>query len=691
MTSEFKVRKVYKVESPARVEAPASQRGEHQRWRKSIKPQIFTLRTFAFCLLILLLTSFLFLTNAPRETFAAEQVRLTATVEPLASAADMQIAGSPVSGSTMNQSQETTVTISYKHNEAGSFPMKITGSWEQGLIEGTSSNYIDIFEYVIGSATNADDGTVPVVDLVNRKITWNIPSVSSSVNFHNVSFKLKVRDDIPTSNNISVDINSDGVFSSTTLPQKFISYNVKKSSNPPGPTSSIVPTTVPLTSISPTKAPVKIIPPDFEFDYVRIGEIGDTYFNVIFQTNKPSTYTLLYGLDPNSLTKKVSGLSLKTIHDVTIPDLILQTQYYFRIVAKDSSGEEITSDLFTATTASGKEAVKLGKDDFTVSWRKYLLLSQTVNSVVIPRNKPVTIAARIGDSSQISKIKAMFKNTNVLGINNVDPLANVEQTPLFEILPGIFSGEIQSPTSKGIYAVVFEITEVTGGKYTKVSPYKFYVSDPLRITDKKTGEPIENATVNIMKYEEGSKQFNPLSDSFALPTKTDQNGELDVVLPTGSYIIEVKHARYKTMEEKVEIGISSVEYPRLEMEPDHSFRAQAIYYKEEVIKLWDFAALTIRDFFSSANNKDVFLIFSILFLIFLVLLNLHLRKKSGMVDRVLSFSILDIIEFLTVLCGLLFIQFLGIGQTGDLAVSTLVILALGLLYIRRAFFRKSGK
>lgn len=604
-----------------------------------------------------------------------DQVSLTAKIDPLANSASVLISGSPTEGSVLPQNQELTVTLSYRSNASGSFPFNLSGVWEQGLIEGSVSNYIDIFEYVVGSATSADDGTVPVVDTVNRKVTWNIPALASSSNYHTVSFKLKVRSDIPTDNNVSVKIKTEATFSGTTLSEKSISHTVKKSiSQSPSP------------SPTPTGTITQQVP--LRFNFVRVTETSNTHLVVGFQTNKPTIYTLIYGENPVVLTEKISSLTYQTAHDVIIPELKPNTQYYFRITATDQNGSTIRSDLFTAKTSSDKSTIKIGKDDFTVFWRKYFLLSESVDSVVIPRNKPIIITARISDLGKISRIKALFRNENVLGISNIDPAANVEETPLVEILPGISSGEIQTPSRKGIYAIHFSFLDTTGSIYAKSAPYKFYVTDPLKVIDKKTKKPIENARVKILKYDENQKLFVPLENSFALKSKTNADGELDIVLPTGVYSIEVKSPRHKTAEKRVELGISSTNYPVFELEPDYSIMAQINYYNEEVTNFVSITAITIKDFFSSPNNKDLFLIFSLAFLAFLVLLNIHLRKKTGMVDRVLSFSILDILEFLTILSGLLFIKFLGFGETRDLAVSTLIIFALGALYIRRAFFRR---
>ncbi|HSW47513.1 MAG TPA: hypothetical protein VLG67_00375, partial [Candidatus Saccharimonadales bacterium] len=592
----------------------------------------------------------------PLYTTNNDKLTVTAFIDPLSRVADLNIEGFPDTSKTITQDQEIKITLSYRQNSNSSYPMEISSEWDQGLINDTDS-YIDMLFYEDGSASSTDSGKDPIVDVANKRITWIVPEFPPSENFHQVSYKLKVRHDIPTDNTIKVSIKAFGRFVNSPLPERSINYSVKRSF--PGITPESI-NTVPL-----------------KFTHIDLDEVANTYFSINFQTSRPTSFTLLYGDTPTELKQKISGLDLETLHKVKIANLLPNTQYYFKIVARDQLGNIITSDLYTVTTASEKETITLNRDDFTVFWRKYFLLSQAVNTVVIPQNKPITVTARIGDSANFFKIIALFKNDKVLGINNIDPEANVEETPLVEILPGISSGEIQAPSKKGVYTINFGLTDVRGGIYTKSAPYKFYVSDPLRVIDKKTKRPIENATVKILKYEEGLKQFTPLSNSFAIQSQTDEKGELDVVLPTGVYSIQVESPRYKSAQKTVELGISSLDYPTFELEEDNSIVGQLRYYKEEIAKFTNITSLTIRDFFSSPNNKDLFLVFSIVFLMFLVLLNLHLRKKSGMVDRVVSFSILDVLEFVTVLFGLLFIKFLGFGQTKDLALSTLFIFSLG--------------
>lgn len=646
-----------------------------------------TKRLFGGFILLLYLFTALISFLQPASAQVTEQVSLTATIEPTASDLEILISGVPSSGSTLSQNQEVTVTISYKSLSSGVFPATIEGNWEQGLIEGTSSNYIDIFEYVVGSATQADNGTNPVVDTANRKVTWTLPSLSTSSTYHTVSFKLKTRSEIPTNNNVYVDVNARGTFSSTTLPEKSISYTVKRGSSAATPTPTSGPNpTAPAGGTTPTTTPAPQTTP-FKFDYVRINEIGDTYFDISFQTSKPSTYTLIYGENPNSLTQKITGLTPQSKHLVKLSGLKPKTQYYFRIKATDNT-TTIQSDIFTGLTASEKESIKIARDDFTIHWKNFLLLSNSIDSVVLPKNKPITVTAKIGDSEKISRIKAVFKNNQVLGINNINPKANIGETPLIEIIPGVFSGEIQSPAQIGVYKIVFEIQDVNGGFYTKEAPYKFYISDPLRVVDKKTGKPIESANIKINKYQESLKQFTRLSDSFAVVSRTDEKGELDLVLPTGIYMIEVANPGYKTEERKIELGISNINYPRFELETDGSFQSKISYYKDSLTDLSEFVTTTEKNFFSSQRAKDLFVVFAAFFLLILVILDTHIGKKTKLLRKILTLSILDVMIAFIGITSLLFIRYLGVSETAFLITSTLFIFILGYIYIKRSFFRK---
>lgn len=137
-------------------------------------------------------------------------LNVTATIQPKPSDITLTISSDKIEGSEIVPLETVTFTISYQVTPYTGFPLEIVGSWEQGLIEGTST-YIDVYDYVLASATNAHDNTPPVIDLLNNKITWSMSSVSYSTTPHEISFQLKVKDSFLTENRIIVYTNAENI------------------------------------------------------------------------------------------------------------------------------------------------------------------------------------------------------------------------------------------------------------------------------------------------------------------------------------------------------------------------------------------------------------------------------------------------------------------------------------------------
>lgn len=563
-----------------------------------------------------------------------QNMNVTATVPPLVSPTNAQvlISSSPLSSTVLQENDEVTITIRYRSQETASWPFEVVGSWQPGQIENNPSNTIDVFSYIIGSATNADEGTTPVVDLINRKITWTIPSVSSSTTYHTVSFKLKVRNDIPTEKAISAVVQADGKIFTTPLPQQTLTFTIQKTVEPTlstGPTpTSIPPTSAPgIAKPTAITTPPSLIspspkPPDFRFGLVEIKKITDTETEIYFQTSIKSTYIISYGTSPKKLTQQASSLTFEKDHTITLSDLQPDTSYFFSIKALDEAGDSIISDIFTFRTAKGPQEVIIEKSDIAILWKNFFLTSADVNRVVIPHNTPFTISANVKNPGNIRSIKARFKNTAVLGINNTTQSPNVDETPLTEILPGIFSGEITTPLTNGKYQILLETVEESGTFETQIVPYDFYISDPLRVIDNKTGKAIEHASVEIKRFEESLHRYTPLQNSFALDTLTDEKGQLAVVLPAGRYIIEVKHTLYKPTSLTTELGISDLTLPAIYLESNSTFSTIVTQLKESVANVVHYCASAISPLFSSVQTQPFIITLLVILLVVLTIATL---------------------------------------------------------------------
>lgn len=71
---------------------------------------------------------------------------------------------------------------------------------------------------------------------------------------------------------------------------------------------------------------------------------------LIWETSKPSKTTIYYGKEL-PLTKKIQLSEMKLINEVTIANLEAETQYFYKLESIDESGDTISTDILTFSTA----------------------------------------------------------------------------------------------------------------------------------------------------------------------------------------------------------------------------------------------------------------------------------------------------------------------------------------------------
>ncbi len=203
------------------------------------------------------------------------QLDVTAAVEPTVDDFSIVITASKPEGGEIYPTEVVTFTIQYSVAPNTGFPMTLVASWEEGLIEGSGSNYVEVYDYVIGSATLTDSGTEPVVDLLNRTITWDIDRVDNNGTFHEVSFDLQVKSSFLTTNRILVYTNADATFQNAVHPQvEYLLY--------------VDPNLTPTPSDSPTPTPTGPTPTETPFVTLTPTPTGPTPTDVIFPTDTPT-------------------------------------------------------------------------------------------------------------------------------------------------------------------------------------------------------------------------------------------------------------------------------------------------------------------------------------------------------------------------------------------------------------------
>src|SRR6266568_7184064 len=163
---------------------------------------------------------------------------VTASVPPRT--ADYQFDFVPSDGqTTVRQGSTLTYQITYGAKQTAAFPTANTSivvDWSNDK----APNNADLLEYVNGSATTAYGGSVPVVDLINRTITWTIPNLPAGTTDQAVTFQVKALDNYPASvdNPIPFILTSSMHNQYVTMPDQTIMEYYRYHTPAPGPTAT---------------------------------------------------------------------------------------------------------------------------------------------------------------------------------------------------------------------------------------------------------------------------------------------------------------------------------------------------------------------------------------------------------------------------------------------------------------------
>jgi hypothetical protein len=265
--------------------------------------------------------------NVWTATLADDQIKLTATVPPLATNFPVTIdtsATSPIA-----QDSEIPVTITYGSGQSTSSPLTITANWDKGVVQSDPQTQVDMLEYVDQSATNAYGNTVPTVDLVNKTITWNISVFPGNLQNQTLSFKLRTNSAYVGSKDVSLNINAQ-VTAPITGGQVSVGRTYKYVA---------IPTAAATTSTASIQTPNT-------YSALTLSQITNNSVTLFVSGANNFSATLLYGLSPKNLSQKIFLTDPKLFQTFQISNLLANTQYYFEIVMVDiNTGTSSQSDI----------------------------------------------------------------------------------------------------------------------------------------------------------------------------------------------------------------------------------------------------------------------------------------------------------------------------------------------------------
>lgn len=526
------------------------------------------------------------------------QISVTASIDPQVSNLPITIE-STTTGTTFPQDSTLNYKITYGNNATTSIPLTIQAEWNQGTISGNPSPSVDILDYVVGSASNAYSSTPAVIDTVNKTITWTISSIPGSTTEKTVTFSLKTNSSYTGTSLVSFDVLGRATSGSTVTPDATVTKNYQYSGASATPTPTSAPSTATAT---PTPTPT---PAALSFSEISVRSLSQSEAQIYVETNKKSTFAINYGTSLNNLSTTIKTASLKTQELITLPDLKQDTSYYFRITAKDDTGNTVKSDIFTFKTAYTSDTLKADTQSVVVTSNNNILINpsgklekgtQSKNVVVVPTSTVFTIRFSLTKKVPLKVAQLIIRNKKVLGFSTTEADASSDYVNLTEVELGVYVGKIKSLPKPGVYEIYTRLIDFNGNILEqKISD--LIVARKFTILEKDTGKQIENARVLLYLYNQTTKVYeliSPQSVSIANPSFSDPEGTVDVVLIFGKYKAEISSLNYEQKTIEFEINEQGG-YPLVELKRQpFNIINEITYYKNAFVDTFNAATNFVR-------------------------------------------------------------------------------------------------
>lgn len=533
------------------------------------------------------------------------QISVSASVNPKIS--DLQLNLQKLnSENEVTHSKILNYKITYGSYLTNAYPITIEAKWSQGTIAGNSTPSVDILDYVTGSASNGINGVSPVVDLINRKITWTFNSFPANSLNNNVNFSLRTNFSYTGSSKVNFVVSAKSSTNTTVTPYDNVSqsYIYQLNNNTQSPTKS--PTPTPSSTITPIVTPSITPALAPQFSNIETKTISENSSKIFSSTTQRTKMRILYGKSQNKLDNTISFTDFATSKTFELKNLEANTNYYFKIYAINSLGKAINSDIFTFTTAKGEPAV-IEQESIIVTSRNNVIYN-TVSAlqpedklkddkkttkeqyIVIPQNTnyQLTFAFKEKKSIKGAKIKLtkiVAKAKRVLGISSFfnEAEAASDNVSLLEIKPGVYTATVRSNIEPGIYEIAISYVD-NNGNLTEEVIGSLKVTNPFTLLNQNR-QPVEGARVFLYIYNLSSKTFIPLSSSdlnIQNPIFSDHFGIANFVLPKGKYKALITDIGYKEITINFEIEDNDLtDYPivKLESESPSILRISQYYIK----------------------------------------------------------------------------------------------------------------
>ena len=576
-------------------------------------------------------------------TIGNDSVTLTATVPAQPTDFEADLVKDAPAGSSFHQNQTIQYTLTYGSALTYGTNITVQAEWGLGTVAGSGSPSVDILDYVVGSATEAINSTPPVIDTVNRTISWNLTPMPGDTHDQTVTFKLKTNASYTGTGIVTFPVTARVIGPGTQTPDSTVtlSYTYNQPATPtPGPSN----TPTPGTSSSITPVPTTSSLP-FQFQDIDMAEISSDSASIEVRSSHPATFTVSYGTSPNKLTNRFTTLDKTRSTLLHLTGLELNTPYYFRITADDGS-RTVTSDIYTFVTPTTADVYPFDENSFVVTGGRAIIFNSSYRklfggkaSFVLPVGTTYTIQIAQAGRDHLRRVQAVLISNSVLGAAT-EELPAEEYVDLTEVRPGIYVGQLQTP-AKGIYTLSLRAFG-SNGSIILSKTAELRSTGPLTVVEKDTNHPVEGATIRLSVYNQTTKLYQELNSRFSLneyPIRTDQRGTTDLVLPPGTYRAEVKALGFHSETVDLTIGpVTDQDYPVIYLERAPFNLLESISYFAESFS--DTKALSDEYFRNLLTSSRYLELVSVLGIVFLVSLSLvALFRHVGLPISYLPFLI----------------------------------------------------
>jgi hypothetical protein len=543
-------------------------------------------------------------------TLADDTIAVTGKVGAMAS--DFQLEMTADKTGYLSVDEEITFQINYgSYLQNNVKPLKISAEWSRGTVSGSPSPSVDIADYVVGSGTTAYGEIEAVVDLVNRKIEWTIPTFPANTINQKVEFKLRINNSYSGYSNVSFDttayLRAANVVTMSTLvnniykplqPTATLTPTLTLTPTPTVVSSTTAPTLTPTsgtttttTTSSPTSTPTPtVLPtptPTIAIKKIEIVALSSDGIKIQVDNNiAPGSVKIKFGNSMTSMTDSVTSINQIRSDVVNIDGLVPGEIYYFRVEVTDAVGKVVRSDVYTFKTADTSVTPEVVSESIIVTASNNILLdtrdnTETVNSVVIIPGENYAFKFNLDKPEIVRSAKIYIRNNQVLGINSVYAAEqNSSGVDMTDVGNGGFIGQLVSPTTEGYFDIVLRIDD-TNGNISEKKIGQLRVILPLTVVDR-NGQPIENAKVTLYRLDQKKNIFEILSPSLSgikNPNYTGASGQLPVILPKGNYRVEAGGIGYLDKRVDFSVGLGLEEkMPRVALEQTAIGIPQIIQY-----------------------------------------------------------------------------------------------------------------